>query len=84
MALSSYTVNGTAGGMFKTVNNLSWLTVYGAGHEVPYYSGLYQDSYFDFMLTKLTNSSSACPSSFHPDHAEASYFLNISATRIRH
>lgn len=35
--LSSYTVNGTAGGLFKTVSNLSWLQVYKAGHEVPYY-----------------------------------------------
>jgi carboxypeptidase C (cathepsin A) len=38
MAMSSYTVNGVAGGLYKTLNNLSWLTVFGAGHEVPYYS----------------------------------------------
>lgn len=24
--------------MFKTQNNFSWLQVYGAGHEVPYYT----------------------------------------------
>ncbi|RKU44280.1 hypothetical protein DL546_001629 [Coniochaeta pulveracea] len=36
-ALSSYTVNGTAYGEFKTLNNLNWLRVYNAGHEVPYY-----------------------------------------------
>ena len=41
MALSSYTVNGNAGGLFKTVENLSWIQVYGAGHEVPYYSTLH-------------------------------------------
>jgi hypothetical protein len=35
--VSSYTVNGAAGGTFKTVGNLSWLRVFGAGHEVPYY-----------------------------------------------
>ena len=36
-ALSSYTVNGAAGGLFKTAGNLSWLQVYQAGHEVPFY-----------------------------------------------
>lgn len=36
-ALKSYTVNGTAYGLFKSVSNLSWLQVYAAGHEVPYY-----------------------------------------------
>ncbi|KAF2156758.1 carboxypeptidase-like protein S1 [Myriangium duriaei CBS 260.36] len=36
-ALKSYTVSGKAGGLFKTVKNFSWLQVYGAGHEVPYY-----------------------------------------------
>ena len=35
--MTSYTVNGTAGGTFKNVGNLSWLRVFGAGHEVPYY-----------------------------------------------
>ena len=37
-ALQSYTVNGKAGGLYKTQNNFSWLQVYGAGHEVPYYA----------------------------------------------
>ncbi|MCJ1452027.1 hypothetical protein MMC28_002367 [Mycoblastus sanguinarius] len=35
--LESYTVSGTAGGTFKTVDNFSFLRVFGAGHEVPYY-----------------------------------------------
>ena len=30
-------VQGTQGGTFKTVDNLSFLRVFGAGHEVPYY-----------------------------------------------
>ncbi|KAF2646397.1 carboxypeptidase-like protein S1 [Massarina eburnea CBS 473.64] len=34
-ALASYTVNGKEGGSFKTQDNLSFLRVYGAGHEVP-------------------------------------------------
>jgi carboxypeptidase D len=35
--LAPYTVNGTEKGMFKNVDNFSFLRVYGAGHEVPYY-----------------------------------------------
>jgi len=33
-AVSNYTVNGATGGTFKTEGNLSWLRVFGAGHEV--------------------------------------------------
>jgi len=33
-AVVPYTVSGTSYGEFKTVGNLSWLRVYGAGHEV--------------------------------------------------
>lgn len=36
-ALAPYTVNGAQGGTFKTVSNLSFLRVFEAGHEVPYY-----------------------------------------------
>ena len=36
-ALKSYTVNGNASGLFKSVANLNWLQVYQAGHEVPFY-----------------------------------------------
>lgn len=36
--LASYTVNGVAGGTFKTQENLSFLKVFGAGHEVPFYT----------------------------------------------
>ncbi|KAI0126724.1 putative carboxypeptidase S1 [Xylariales sp. AK1849] len=35
--LAPYTVNGTEMGQFKTVDNLSFLRVYEAGHEVPFY-----------------------------------------------
>jgi carboxypeptidase D len=35
--LAPYTVNGAEKGLFKTVDNFSFLKVYGAGHEVPYY-----------------------------------------------
>jgi len=33
-AVKPYTVNGVKYGEYKTVNNLSWLRVYAAGHEV--------------------------------------------------
>ncbi|KAF2734505.1 putative carboxypeptidase S1 [Polyplosphaeria fusca] len=36
-ALAPYKVNGKEGGQFKTEGNLSFLRVYAAGHEVPYY-----------------------------------------------
>ncbi|KAH8664632.1 carboxypeptidase-like protein S1 [Xylariales sp. PMI_506] len=36
-ALAPYTVDGVELGQFKTVDNLSFLRVYKAGHEVPYY-----------------------------------------------
>jgi carboxypeptidase C (cathepsin A) len=34
-AMKPYTVGGTQTGMFKTQGNLSFLRVFGAGHEVP-------------------------------------------------
>jgi len=36
-ALKPYTVAGAQGGTFKSVGNLSFLRVFGAGHEVPFY-----------------------------------------------
>lgn len=36
-SLEPYKVNGVEGGTFKTVDNFSFLRVYEAGHEVPYY-----------------------------------------------
>lgn len=37
-ALASYTLNGAAAGTFKNVDNFSFLRVFGAGHEVPFYT----------------------------------------------
>jgi carboxypeptidase C (cathepsin A) len=36
-ALTNYTVNGVVSGTYKSVGNLSFLRVFAAGHEVPYY-----------------------------------------------
>ncbi|KAH8689543.1 putative carboxypeptidase S1 [Talaromyces proteolyticus] len=36
-SLQSYTVNGAKKGLYKNVDNFSYLQVFGAGHEVPYY-----------------------------------------------
>lgn len=33
--VTNYTVNGEVGGTFKTVGDLSWIRVFGSGHEVP-------------------------------------------------
>jgi carboxypeptidase C (cathepsin A) len=39
-ALAPYTVDGTEMGQFKSVGDFSFLRVYKAGHEVPYYREL--------------------------------------------
>ncbi|CAG8975990.1 hypothetical protein HYALB_00011545 [Hymenoscyphus albidus] len=36
-AVADFKVNGVAKGTFKNVGNLSWLRIFGAGHEVMYY-----------------------------------------------
>ncbi|KAH8826233.1 serine carboxypeptidase [Flagelloscypha sp. PMI_526] len=38
LPLANYTVNGQVTGLYKQVNNFSFLKVYGAGHEVPAYT----------------------------------------------
>lgn len=45
MELAPYTVDGVEGGTFKSVDNLSFLRVYEAGHEVPYYRKSYHVSF---------------------------------------
>jgi carboxypeptidase C (cathepsin A) len=56
-ALTPYTVNGIEGGLFKTAGNLSFLRVYGAGHEVPYYSPKLALQAFSQTLAKQALSS---------------------------
>lgn len=36
-SLAEYTLNGSSYGEFKTVDNLNYLKVHAAGHEVAYY-----------------------------------------------
>jgi carboxypeptidase D len=48
--LAPYTVNGAEKGQFKTVNNFSFLKVYGAGHEVPYYREFLAQVKFERVL----------------------------------
>ncbi|KKK18917.1 hypothetical protein P175DRAFT_0436025 [Aspergillus ochraceoroseus IBT 24754] len=50
--LAPYTVNGTEKGMFKNVDNFSFLKVYGAGHEVPYYQPETALQVFEQILQK--------------------------------
>lgn len=51
-ALADYTVAGNKTGLYKTVNNLSWLQVYEAGHEVPYYQPATALQVFTQTITK--------------------------------
>lgn len=37
-ALIPYTVDGAPAGTFKTLGNLSFARIFGAGHEVPFYT----------------------------------------------
>ena len=55
--LTSYTVNGQAGGTFKTQDNFSFLRVFGAGHEVPYYQPQLALQVFKQTLSKTPLSS---------------------------
>ena len=56
-SLKPYTVNGTEKGTFKTVDNFSFLRVYEAGHEVPYYRKSFRSEYVRKLafLTRLQN-----------------------------
>ncbi|KAJ9194454.1 hypothetical protein DTO164E3_7339 [Paecilomyces variotii] len=55
--LQSYTVNGEKKGEFKTVDNFSYLRVYGAGHEVPYYQPQTALQVFEQTIKKMAISS---------------------------
>lgn len=57
LPLNSYTVEGKASGMFKTLGNLSWLQVYGAGHEVMYYQPAVSLQVFRQTMSRLPLSS---------------------------
>ena len=52
MSLAPYTVSGNQGGTFKTVDNFSFLRVFGAGHEVPYYQPALALQVFDQTMGK--------------------------------
>lgn len=52
--LAPYKVNGKEGGTFKTQGNLSFLRVYEAGHEVPYYRKCTEEPK-EIQLWLLTN-----------------------------
>ncbi|KAL5366569.1 Alpha/Beta hydrolase protein [Aspergillus floccosus] len=55
--LIPYTVNGVEKGQFKTVDNFSFLRVYRAGHEVPYYQPDTALQVFEQVLQKKPISS---------------------------
>lgn len=53
-----YTVSGKQYGEFKTKNNLNWLRVYAAGHEVPAYQPEAALAAFTAIISKQPLSSS--------------------------
>jgi hypothetical protein len=84
-ALASYTVNGTSYGQYKTAGNLSWLRVFAAGHEVPYY----RESTFILRLplgvtSKLTgeyNRATGCAASVYSDHEERPFDFDLNRSK---
>jgi carboxypeptidase C (cathepsin A) len=83
-AVQNYTVNGKAGGEFKNVDNLSWLRVFGAGHEVPYYRKLSQagTSRRQIVLIPM-NRACGCSAGLYADIVQAGYFLHIDGCKWR-
>jgi carboxypeptidase C (cathepsin A) len=55
--LAPYNVAGAQGGTFKTVDNFSFLRVFGAGHEVPFYTPQLALQVFKQTMQKLPLSS---------------------------
>ena len=55
--LAPYNVAGAQGGTFKTVSNFSFLRVFGAGHEVPFYTPQLALQVFRQTMQKLPLSS---------------------------
>jgi carboxypeptidase C (cathepsin A) len=53
-SLAPYTVNGSQKGTWKSAGNLSFLRVFGAGHEVPYYQPEVSLQVFGQMMTSGT------------------------------
>ncbi|WPH00639.1 Hypothetical protein R9X50_00346900 [Acrodontium crateriforme] len=50
--LANYTIEGKVVGLYKNVDNLSWLQFYEAGHEVPYYLPRAAFQYFNQTMSK--------------------------------
>ena len=74
--MKPYTVGGTQTGTFKSVGNFSFLRVFEAGHEVPYYrmlSGLFPLS--TMILTRYRAGNRA--PSLQADHKQAAAFLYV-------
>jgi hypothetical protein len=86
-AFQSYEVNGRTSGEFKSAGNLSWLKVFGAGHEVPFY----RRSPLNFMSKdpkegKLANfharRTGGVTAGILADHAKTTYFLHVKAAML--
>lgn len=73
--MEPYTVNGKEKGMFKQEDNLSFLSVYEAGHEVPYYRTL-----FDFLplcTGLIIPRAPDCSSGVRAEHEQEADLLDV-------
>jgi hypothetical protein len=79
-ALTTLTVNGTAKGLFKNIDNLSFIRVYEAGHEVPYYRKSIAARCAVFCSAFVCSHvcrTGTCTPSLHPDYDEAAYHVHL-------
>lgn len=77
--LEPYTVDGKQMGTFKGVDNFSFLRVFEAGHEVPYYRML--SALFSSAVVLTRYRAESCATSVQPDHAQEADFLDVIPTR---
>jgi hypothetical protein len=75
-------MNGVVKGLFKTMENLSWLRVFEAGHEVPFYRKLENMGGFVIEDGLTEGRTRSCIAGLHPDDTETGYFLNLRRFRL--
>jgi hypothetical protein len=72
-----YTVNGVTKGTYKTVDNFTFLRVFDAGHELPYYRKLLRQSCVLVGARLTEHRTRGCTSGFHANDAEPIHIFNL-------